>query len=621
MRERKYIDKTESPDFIRKLNDAQIQELCKEIREVLIDTVSHTGGHLASNLGVVELTVALHKNFNSPSDKIVWDVGHQCYTHKLLTGRYEQFSTLRTEDGLSGFVRPDESEHDSFYAGHSSTSVSAALGVAQANTIKGDPSYTVAVVGDGSFTGGMIYEALNNAGRTNSRLIVILNDNEMSISQNVGSMSNYLTRIRTNPKYHHIKEKTESFLNRIPLIGNKLAVAIFRLKTAVKNIVYQSTWFEEIGLRYLGPVDGHDMKQLCSVIDIAKMYNGPVLIHVKTVKGKGYDPAERSPSTFHGISRFDVNSGEPISSEMTFSKMFGSYMCEYASKDNGVCAITAAMSLGTGLDDFSKRYPTRFFDVGIAEEHAMTFSSGLSKGGMKPVFAVYSTFLQRCYDQILHDGALQRQRLVIAIDRAGFVGSDGETHQGIYDVAFMNSIPDITVYAPALYEELNGALSKALYENDGVTAIRYPRGGEPVFPQDFKPSGGTYDVYGDTDADIAVVSYGIISANACRACNELSGYGIKTKVIKLNRIKPVDEAVVEILLKCKKIFFFEEGVKTAGVGEKIACVLLEKGYGGSFKLVAVNDCFVPHASVPSLMEKYGLTAEKMTETIKGECNG
>ncbi|MEE0443296.1 MAG: 1-deoxy-D-xylulose-5-phosphate synthase, partial [Acutalibacteraceae bacterium] len=451
-KEIKYLNKIHSPADLKKLNSSEYPELAQEIRDVLIDTVSKNGGHLASNLGAVELTIAIHLTFDSPKDRIVWDVGHQAYTHKLLTGRYDVFDTIRQKDGISGFCHPNESEHDTFYSGHSGTSVSSAFGIAEANKIKKNNNYTVAVIGDGSFTGGLVYEALNNAGRSKTNLIVILNDNEMSISKNVGSVAKYLTKIRSKKRYVRMKARLERFLDRIPLIGHSMASGLFSFKTAIKNLIYESTIFEKMGFRYMGPIDGHDIGLMCEALETAKSLGAPVLLHVNTVKGKGYNYAEKDPSHFHGVSDFDIDTGEPHSSGDTFCNEFGKLMCKMAHEDRRITLITAAMSLGTGLTEFSEKYSERFFDVGIAEEHAVTFASGLSKGGMLPVFAVYSTFLQRCYDEIMHDGALQDQKLVLAIDRAGFVGDDGETHNGLYDVAFLQSIPKVTVYSPATYD-------------------------------------------------------------------------------------------------------------------------------------------------------------------------
>ena len=614
-KEIKYLNNINSPDDLKKLEDESLPGLADEIRQVLIDTVSETGGHLASNLGVVELTIAIHKVFNSPKDKIVWDVGHQAYTHKLLTGRFDCFNTIRQKDGISGFCHPNESEHDTFYSGHSGTSVSSAFGIAQANKIKNSDDYTVAVIGDGSFTGGLVYEALNNAGRTKSKLIVILNDNEMSISQNVGSLAKHLTKIRTKKRYVSMKAKLESFLRKIPFIGENLAHGIYRIKTSVKNFMYESTIFEKLGFRYMGPIDGHNIETLIEALNTAKTLDSPVVLHVNTVKGKGYDYAEKDPSVFHGISNFDVDTGEFKFGGDTFCNEFGKLMCLMAAKDDRISVITAAMSLGTGLTDFSKEYSDRFFDVGIAEEHAVTFASGLSKGGMLPVFAVYSTFLQRCYDEIIHDGALQDQKLVLAIDRAGFVGDDGETHNGLYDVAFLQSIPKVTVYSPTTYDEMKVAFGNAFYRDSDVVAVRYPRGGEPQLPEDFVPSYSTFDLYGHTWADIVIVTYGRLFSEAAKAANELMKLNVRVKVLKLNRIKPIDGKAYECILDAKHILFYEEGVRSGGIGEKFAATLLQKGYKGTYDITAVEDCFVKQAKIDELMKEYHFDCDSIVEKI------
>lgn len=606
-----YLDKIKSPADLRGMNDTQLEALCAEIRESLIDTVSETGGHLSSNLGVVELTVALHREFVSPRDKLIFDVGHQIYTHKLLTGRYAQFGTLRQAGGLSGFSRPNESPHDIFYSGHSGTSVSSAYGVAQGNLLNDRKDYTVAVIGDGSFTNGLVYEALNNAGRNvDSRLIVVLNDNEMSISRNVGSLAKYLAVIRSKPEYVRFKARTEAALNRIPLLGRPFARLLMRYKTRLKNNLYGSTLFEDMGFRYVGPVDGHNLRQLTDALQTAKLIKKPVLLHIHTTKGKGYSPAERDPDTFHGISKFDIDTGEPLSGGTNFSEQFGKYMCEAALHDRTLCAVTAAMAIGTGLKGFEERYPRRFFDVGIAEEHAVTFACGLSKSGLKPVVALYSTFLQRAYDQIIHDGALQKQKLVLAIDRAGLVGEDGETHQGIYDTAFLNSIPDIRIYAPATYAELRMCMDAALYKDPGLVAVRYPRGVQAHFPEDFTPQYGTFETYGDPHAAVAAVSYGRVSADVFFAAGQRGALALK-----LNCIKPFDRAAVHALLHCKQILFFEEGVRSGGIGESFALALLEAGFKGGFRLVAIPDCFVPQASTDDQLRQFGLDRESILNTI------
>lgn len=611
------LEGIKKPSDIKKLSDDELQILADEIRKVLIETVSETGGHLASNLGVVELTIALHKVFNSPHDKIVWDVGHQVYVHKLLTGRYDRIKTLRQYGGLSGFSCPDESDHDTFFSGHSSTSVSAAYGIAQANKIKGNKNTAIAVIGDGAFTGGMVYEALNNAGRERSNLIVILNDNDMSISKNVGSLAQHLAVIKARPSYFRMKAKTEQMINKIPLFGVKLSNSIFRFKTGLKRLFYKSsTMFEDLGFRYMGPIDGHNIEVLTDALEAAKSTNYPILLHIKTTKGKGYNFAELEPSVFHGISKFDIDTGEFISSGTTFSNEFGSVLCNFAGNDRRVCAVTAAMSLGTGLDTFEKLFPSRFFDVGIAEEHAVTFSSGLAKGGMLPVFAVYSAFLQRAYDQLVHDAALQKLKMVIAIDRAGFVTGDGETHHGILDVPFLNSIPGVTVYSPTLYSEMRNAFVKALYHDPSVVAVRMFKGSEPKLPDDFVPSYEDFDVYGDSESKIAIVTYGRLFASSAIAKNMLKEAGISVKVIKLNKIKPISPKAAREVMNCSHVFFYEECEKSGGCGEIFNMMLTESDFNGKFCLKAVDDRFVPHATTEILLKEFGFDEDSIFRYIQ-----
>lgn len=617
----KYLDKIQSPNDIKKLSTKDLKVLAEEIRTVLIDTVSQNGGHLASNLGVVELSIALHRVFDSPKDQIIWDVGHQVYTHKLLTGRYKGFSTIRQEGGLSGFSCPRESEHDIFYSGHSSTSISAALGVATAKSLAGDKHHTVAVIGDGALTGGLAYEALNNAGRSGKRLIVILNDNEMSISKNVGSVARYLAVLRSKPGYFRMKARTEKIINKIPFVGKSLSEQIFKMKTRIKNDIYKSTFFEELGFRYMGPIDGHNIEQLSEALEGAKMVNAPVLLHINTIKGKGYNFAEKAPSEFHGISKFNINTGEPLMSGANFSAEFGKFLCEIAQKDKRICAITAAMSLGTGLEEFRKTYPTRFFDVGIAEEHAITFSSGLSRGGMIPIFAVYSSFLQRGFDQLVHDGALQGLHMVLAIDRAGFVGEDGVSHQGILDTAFLNGIPNITVFAPATYKGLKHAFVQGIYHETGLVAVRYPRGSEKSLPQNTEDEFSSYEYYGAENAEQVIVTYGRIFAEAVSVCDSLNETNQNTGVLKLNRIIPMDIEAVKSVLSAKLIFFFEEGIRSGGIGERFGELLLENGFKGAYTLTAVPDEFVVHAPVSSQMKRYKLDEEGMLSVITEKNNG
>ena len=606
-----YLENVNSPKDIKKLNIDELDALCEEIRELMIETVSKNGGHLASNLGAVELTVAMHKVFNSPSDQFVFDVGHQCYTHKILTGRKDSFSTLRTEGGISGFTRPCESNHDIFSSGHSSTSISAAIGLAKAKTLNGDKGKVIAVIGDGALTGGLAYEALNNAGNEHNNLIVILNDNNMSISDNVGSMAKNLNHIRISPKYFTFKSKIQHALSRVPKIGAQVQRLITITNTKIRKILYHSTMFEDLGFRYYGPIDGHDLESLIDVLTVAKAHNNSVLIHVNTLKGKGYEFAEKNPSKFHGIGKFDIETGEPLSSGENYSSVFGNYLCELAKKDRRICAITAAMSTGTGLVDFSYKYPERFFDVGIAEEHAVTFSSGLAKNGMIPFFAVYSTFLQRSYDQLVHDVAMQDLKVIFGIDRAGFVGEDGESHQGVFDTAYLMSVPNLSVLAPSSFDELREMMYQAAYRENHAVAIRYPRGGQGKIIDGYKYERADFDTFGDTDAEKCVVSYGKEFLNVYDALGELDN----TFAIKLNRIKPINPNVLDLLKNVKTVFFFEEGIKSGGVGECFGSMLAESDVTAKFRHICIEDEFIKQASVDSQLKKYRLDRESIIDIV------
>ena len=612
------LEQLRLPGDIKDLSLDQLNELCDEIRNKIINTVSKNGGHLASNLGVVELTVALHYVFDLPQDQIVWDVGHQCYTHKILTGRLDQISTIRKENGLSGFPKRCESIYDSFNAGHSSTSISAAFGIASAKSITGDQSKTIAVIGDGALSGGLAYEGLNNAGRFKKNLIVILNDNNMSISRNVGSMARYLAEIRMKPGYIKIKERVEAILNHIPVVGRHIRNFLQSSKSALKNMIYKSTLFEDMGFLYYGPVDGHDMKKLISVFRLAKQSTKPILIHLKTKKGKGYSFAEQNPKDFHGISAFDIETGEPLSGGSDgFSGVFGQVLCDFARDDQRICAITAAMKIGTGLSEFSHLYRERFFDVGIAEGHAVTFAAGLAAGGMLPVFAVYSTFLQRSYDQIIHDAAMQHMKVVLAIDRAGLVGEDGETHQGVFDTAFLNEIPEVTVFSPSYFQEIKPSLQKALYGCSGVAAVRYPRGGEGYRPAGFLSSGGAFDVWGDPKAELMLVTYGRLFSYACHAKEALHKLGIEICILKLNQIKPIETECISLCLEKRRVFFFEEGILNGGIGETFGYLLQKNHYPGEFYLNAIEEAFVPQASVKSSLCRFCLDEKGMENIIYG----
>lgn len=606
------LDGVNSPKDIKKLNIKELNTLCGEIREVLINTVSHTGGHLASNLGVVELTVALHKVFNSPADQIIFDVGHQCYTHKILTGRKDKFSTLRTENGISGFTRPDESEHDIFSSGHSSTSISAAVGLAKAKQIKGEKGKVVAVIGDGALTGGLAYEGLNNSGNDNSNLVVILNDNNMSISKNVGSMAKVFTTFRTSPRYVTFKSRIQRGLAKIPKIGSQISRTFTLFNAKVRKLVYHETFFEDMGFRYYGPIDGHDIDALIDVLNVAKAHNHSVLIHVNTVKGRGYNPAEKNPTQFHGIGKFDINTGEPISGGENFSSVFGKSMCNFAKNDGRICCVTAAMCEGTGLNEFSETYPNRFFDVGIAEQHAVTFCGGLAKNGMVPIFAVYSTFLQRAYDQIVHDVSMQNLKVIFGIDRAGFVGEDGESHQGIYDTSFLNSVVGITVLAPSFYDELQAMFYEGIYKIDGPVAIRYPRGKELYKPENYVYNHDAYTVFGNITAENVLIAYGRMFSLCYEAYENLEN----TCVFKINRIKPIDDTIYPLLSKAKRIFFFEESIKTGSVGEVFGAGLSEHGINADFRHIAVYNEFVKQASVENQLKKFKLDRDSIIDEVK-----
>lgn len=615
MGEYKLLSKIKSPNDVKRLNENDIPKLCTEIREKLVETVSVNGGHLSPNLGVVELTVALHRSFNFPKDSIVWDVGHQSYTHKLLTGRYESFDTLRQKDGISGFPKRAESKYDDFNTGHSSTSISAAFGIANAKMLSGDNSHTIAVIGDGSFTGGLAFEAMNNAGRFNKNFIVVLNDNKMSISKNVGAFPRYLTTVRIQPWYIRVKKLTEKVLSKIPLIGKPIKSFLQHGKSRIKNLVYKNTLFDCFGFTYLGPIDGHNVEELENAFSAAKKINAPVMIHVVTKKGKGYQPAEDNPGEFHGIGQFDIDSGEPISSHKGFSSVFGKTMCDFAQQDKKICAITAAMSTGTGLGDFSKLYKERFFDVGIAEEHAVTFGCGLASRGMRPVFAVYSTFLQRAYDQLIHDSALGNIHLVLAVDRAGIVGSDGETHQGVFDVSMLNSIPNTTIFSPSYFIGLKKALGTAIYMCDSLAVVRYPRGGELYCPDDYGEESIDYDIYGNKECKNLLITYGRLFSYACRAKEMLEESGIEICILKLCKIRPINSEAVEFASNFENVWFFEEGMKNGGIARNFSDLLQRTNFTGNYRIKAINDKFVKQMSVSEALAMLKLDSKGMFDVI------
>lgn len=617
MEEREINQAMPTAEQLKSMNNAELEALCGRIRRILIETVSKTGGHLSSNLGVVELTVALHRSFSLPHDRIVWDVGHQCYVHKLLTGRADRFDTLRQEGGLSGFPRPCESETDSFIVGHSSTSISAANGMAKAKALSGDDGYVVAVIGDGAMTGGLAFEGLSNAGRSHDRLIVVLNDNRMSISHNVGFVARHLAKLRLQSRYVRFKKRVESIVNHLPLIGAPLYRFLARIKVRLKKTIYsRSTMFEEMGFYYLGPIDGHNLRELSEAMITARNLNRPVLMHVETVKGNGYPYAAQSPDAYHGVSGFDIETGKTPPSAPSFSSVFGESLCELAEQDARICAMTAAMKSGTCLTAFADRFPDRFFDVGIAEEHAVTFSSGLAQGGMLPVFAVYSTFLQRSYDQILNDTALIGSHVVLAVDRAGVVPDDGETHQGIFDVAFLGTIPHVTVYSPATFEELRIHLKQALYDVAGVAVVRYPKGDELPIPDGYQPDYKPFTYFQAAEAKVLLVTYGRIFAHVLTAAELLSKQGIRVSILKLNRIRPVEPECVSIALGYRRVLFFEEAIRTGGIGEWFGNELVQHDYARSYEVYAA-DGFLDTCTVTSGLHRLGLDVEGVVRAVTG----
>lgn len=607
------LDRVNSPQDVKNLNRRDLKEFCSEVREFLVEHVSKTGGHLASNLGVVELTTALHRVFDTPWDSIIWDVGHQCYTHKIITGRKDRFDTLRQPEGLSGFPKPDESPHDAFVAGHSSTSISAAYAISRANQMSQSNSHAIAVIGDGAFTGGMAYEALNNAGRSRSNLIIVLNHNAMSIGRNVGAFARYLSAIRLQPGYLRLKDHTETVLDHIPLVGKPVKRVVQGSKTALKNVLYHSTFFEEMGFTYIGPVDGHDLKALEKAFTQAKLLQRPVFVHVETTKGKGYEFAEKNPLVYHGISKFDVETGNPdLPEEDSFSVVFGNYLTRLADCDDKICAITAAMKQGTGLTPFCSKHRNRFFDVGIAEQHAVTFAAGLASKGYVPVFAVYATFLQRAYDQILHDAAIERLHVVLAIDRAGLVGDDGETHQGVYDVAYLTSIPGVTVYSPSTNEELEAQLYKAVYETKGVAAVRYPRGCDKKVYRAEDPK-ADYVFLAEGGQNLAV-SYGRIFHDLY-AANEEGRFGA---LLKLNKLNPLPDELIEKIASYESIVFFEEVEQNGSIGEHLLLLLSQIGWKGRYRAVSLPNGFFKQGKVPQMLREYRLDKDGMMEILREE---
>ena len=604
-----YLEHIKSPKDIKKLNISELKCLCEEIRKKLIETISKNGGHLASNLGAVELTVAMHYVFDCPNDSFLFDVGHQCYTHKLLTDRQINFDTIRKENGLSGFMSPAESKYDSFISGHSSNSVSAACGIAKANSMLKNGNYVVNVIGDGAMTGGMFFEAFNNGGNSNDKLIIIINDNEMSISKNVGSLHQYLNNIRSSSDYIRSKNIVKYRLNKIPLLGKPAEKIISKSKNLVKRFVYSNDIFESMGYISLGPIDGHDIEHVIDTLKAAKQYNRPVVIHTCTIKGKGYAFAEQQPNNYHGVGSFDVLKGY-VADNNGFSNEFGKKLVELAESDKKICAITAAMAEGTGLVEFRNKFNKRFFDVGIAEQHAVTFGCGLASKGYKPVFAVYSSFLQRGYDQLVHDAAITNYNITFAIDRAGIVGADGVTHQGIFDVAYLNTIPNICVYSPSYYDEQGDMLSMSIQYN-GVSAVRYPRGVENYKPDWYSYNGEDYYIKNNGSSAVAV-TFGIEFSVVCNALKDK-----KVDICKVNKIKPIPEKLISDLMKYDRISIFEEGIKNGGFAEVLLRQLIEKGYNKKITVNAIEE-FVPHMSYECALKRYHLDEQSVLEKFNGE---
>lgn len=611
------LDKIEKPNDIKEMEKDELRPLAKEIRQFLVHKISHTGGHLASNLGVVELTMALHLCCNLPEDKIVWDVGHQSYTHKILTGRKDGFEHLRQFGGMSGFPKQSESDCDAFDTGHSSTSISVALGLAKARDLKKQDHKIFAVIGDGALSGGMAYEAMNNAARLKSNLVIVLNDNQMSISKNVGGMSSYLGKIRTNGNYTELKEEVENALSKLPHLGDKLTNRIRGIKDLIKRIFIPGMLFEDMGLTYIGPIDGHNIHQMVTAFQSASKMKEAVIVHVCTHKGKGYRPAEKNPSYFHGVSPFNIKDGSSRhngETAKTYTDIFSDTILEAAKEREDIVAVSAAMPSGTGLTAMASKYPKRFFDVGIAEEHAVTFAAGMAAGGLKPVVVIYSTFLQRAYDQILHDVCIGKLPVVFAVDRAGLVGSDGETHQGIFDIAYLRSMPNMTVMAPKNAWELRQMMLFALEQNT-PTAIRYSRGaaweGLQDHQQEITMGKAEWICEGQ---EIALLAVGNMVETAMWVREHLKAEGQKVSVVNMRFVKPIDEEVLQkIKERHSKVVTLEEGVFNGGFGEAVSAWY--EGTPMRVLNIALPDQFIEHGSVTELKKKYGLDPESITQKI------
>ena len=615
------LDRISSPEDLKVLGGADLTQLAAEIRERLITTVAATGGHLAPNLGVVELTIGLLRALDTPTDRVIWDVGHQSYVYKLLTGRRERFSTLRQYGGVCGFPKRSESPYDAFDTGHASNSISVALGIAQARELRGSSEHVVAVIGDGSLTGGMAFEALNHAGHLGTPLIVILNDNEMSISENVGALASYLARVRLDPRYIRLREDVEGAISKVPGIGAGLVAAGEAAKESFKQLVVPGMFFEELGWTYVGPINGHDVQKVQDAVTWAKKVDGPVIVHVVTQKGRGYEPAETKPDTFHGISPFEVSTGQVPSGggAPSYTEVFSEAIVAEAARDERVCAITAAMPSGTGLDRFRETYPDRFYDVGIAEQHAVGLAAGLAVGGRRPVVAIYSTFLQRAYDQLVMDIALQNLHVVFCLDRAGLVGEDGPTHHGVFDLSYLRSIPNMMVLAPADEAELVEALHTALLA-EGPVAIRYPRGAGrgvdiPTDPEAWEAARAQIRRRG---TDVALLAVGRSVALCEDAAEILAGKGVSASVVNARWVKPLDfETVSWAASEHRLVVTVEENTSMGGFGGAVCEALADLGQTTPILRMAIPDCFVTHGAMSKLLSDVGLTAEGVAAATLG----
>ena len=617
-----YLDKVNSPEDIKKMSINEMDILAKDIRKFLVRSISKTGGHLASNLGVVELTLALHKVFNSPTDKIIWDVGHQSYVHKIITGRKSDFDTLRQFNGLSGFPKENESNHDVFDTGHSSTSISVGTGIACSRDIKGDDFSVISVIGDGSITGGMALEALNHLGYIKTKMIIILNDNEMSIDQNVGGMARHLSNIIRNSTVNKVKGEVEKILNITPG-GSILSKTAYKVKDSImsKFAPQECEFFDSLGIKYSGPIDGHNINELINALEYAKKQKGPILLHVITKKGKGYKYAEQEPHKYHGVSKFDIKEGVKSSGAKSISSVVGDKLVELANKDERVVAITAAMPSGTGLNKFSQMYPHRYYDVGIAEQHAVAFACGLAKDNMKPYFAVYSSFLQRAYDQVIHDMCITNKDVTLLIDRAGLVGNDGETHHGMFDLSYLNNVPNISVMAPKDTKELELMIDLSL-DIKGPVAIRYPRGNSYFLDKGkYEPIKlGEYEVI-NKGKDIAVIAIGNMVKQAIDSMDILKEKGIEPTIVNARFLKPIDEAILrDIFNNHKYIVTIEDNVIIGGFGSRINKFLIDNNYDNKILNIALEEEFIPHGDINSLYEAYGLSAKCIAQKIENLLN-